>query len=127
MGRFLIVEDNHLMAEILAQIIRKCAAPRDIIKAHNFSAAQKFLISSNNRIDGVFLDLNIDKPLDGLELLHYMKHNLPDLPVAIITSENDADIVKKVISQQPQDYLIKPLSVKKVQRSLEIFKQKTAS
>ena len=127
MNRFLIVEDNKLMAEILAQIIRKCTTPKDIIKASNLAAAQKLLVDSNSWIDAVFLDLNIEKPLDGLELLSFIKKNLPDMPVSIITSESDAEVVKQVLSHQPQDYLVKPLSVKQVQRSLEKFKTKAGN
>ncbi|MCW8328702.1 response regulator [Photobacterium sp. SDRW27] len=127
MNRFLIVEDNKLMAEILAQIIRKCTTPKDIIKVSSLAAAQKILIDSNSWIDAVFLDLNIDKPLDGLELLSFIKKNLPNMPVSIITSESDADVVKQVLSHQPQDYLVKPLSVKQVQRSLDKFRTKASS
>ncbi|WP_299018707.1 response regulator [uncultured Photobacterium sp.] len=122
MDRFLIVEDNKLMAEILAQILRKCTNPREIIKVSNVSTAQRALIDASDRIDAIFLDLNIENPLDGIELLSYIKKNLPKMPVAIITSESETEVVKKVLSHQPQDYLIKPLSVHKVQRSLEKFR-----
>lgn len=121
MKRFLIIEDNKLMAEVLAQIIRKCTSPKEIIKVNSMSAAQKILIDSSYKIDAIFLDLNIEKPLDGLELLSYIKRSLPNMPVSIITSETETEVVKKVLSHQPQDYLIKPLSVQKVQRSLAKF------
>lgn len=120
--RFLIVEDNKLMAEILAQILRKCSNPREVIKVSNVAMAQRVLIDASDRIDAIFLDLNIENPLDGIELLGYIRKNLPKMPVAIITSESETDVVKKVLSHQPQDYLIKPLSVHKVQRSLAKFK-----
>ena len=121
MNRFLIIEDNKLMAEVLAQIIRKCISPKEIIKVSNIASAQKLIIDSSYKIDAIFLDLNIEKPLDGLELLSYIKRTLPDMPVSIITSENETEVVKKVLSHQPTDYLIKPLSVQKVQRSLAKF------
>ncbi|MGF1718077.1 response regulator [Photobacterium chitinilyticum] len=125
MNRFLIIEDNKLMAEVLAQIIRKCISPKEIIKVSNIASAQKLIIDSSYKIDAIFLDLNIEKPLDGLELLSYIKRTLPDMPVSIITSENETEVVKKVLSHQPTDYLIKPLSVQKVQRSLAKFNRST--
>jgi len=121
MNRFLIIEDNKLMAEVLAQIIRKCISPKEIMKASNIASAQKLIIDSSYKIDAIFLDLNIEKPLDGLELLSYIKRTLPNMPVSIITSENETEVVRKVLSHQPTDYLIKPLSVQKVQRSLAKF------
>lgn len=127
MKRFLIIEDNKLMAEVLAQIIRKCTSPKEIIKVSSMSAAQKILMDSNNKVDAIFLDLNIEKPLDGLELLSFIKLSLPNMPVSIITSETETEVVKKVLSHQPQDYLIKPLSVQKVQRSLAKFKHNASS
>ncbi|OLQ70002.1 transcriptional regulator [Photobacterium proteolyticum] len=122
MNRFLIIEDNKLMAEVLSQIIRKCISPKEIIKVSNIASAQKLIIDSSYKIDAIFLDLNIEKPLDGLDLLSYIKRTLPNMPVSIITSENETEVVKKVLSHQPNDYLIKPLSVQKVQRSLAKFK-----
>ncbi|GAB3531770.1 response regulator [Photobacterium alginatilyticum] len=122
MNRFLIIEDNKLMAEVLSQIIRKCISPKEIIKVSNIASAQKLIIDSSYKIDAIFLDLNIEKPLDGLDLLSYIKRTLPNMPVAIITSENETEVVKKVLSHQPNDYLMKPLSVQKVQRSLAKFK-----
>lgn len=122
MNRFLIIEDNKLMAEVLSQIIRKCISPKEIIKVSNIASAQKIIIDSSYKIDAIFLDLNIEKPLDGLDLLSYIKRTLPNMPVAIITSENETEVVKKVLSHQPNDYLMKPLSVQKVQRSLAKFK-----
>ena len=121
MNRFLIIEDNKLMAEVLAQIIRKCISPKEIMKVSNIASAQKLIIDSSYKIDAIFLDLNIEKPLDGLELLSYIKRTLPNMPVSIITSENETEVVRKVLSHQPTDYLIKPLSVQKVQRSLAKF------
>ncbi|WP_233353265.1 response regulator [Photobacterium chitinilyticum] len=121
----MIIEDNKLMAEVLAQIIRKCISPKEIIKVSNIASAQKLIIDSSYKIDAIFLDLNIEKPLDGLELLSYIKRTLPDMPVSIITSENETEVVKKVLSHQPTDYLIKPLSVQKVQRSLAKFNRST--
>ncbi|MGF1732305.1 response regulator [Photobacterium kasasachensis] len=122
MNRFLIIEDNKLMAEVLSQIIRKCISPKEIIKVSDIASAQKLIIDSSYKFDAIFLDLNIEKPLDGLDLLSYIKRTLPNMPVSIITSENETEVVKKVLSHQPNDYLMKPLSVQKVQRSLAKFK-----
>lgn len=120
MKKILIIEDNELMAEVLAQIIRRCV-PCEIVKVNTINAAQKFLIRVSYQLDGIFLDLNIQEPLDGLDLLKYIKQHLPEMPVAIFTSENQTEVVKQVLELAPHDYLIKPLSTQKVQRSLSKF------
>ncbi|MEJ2765549.1 response regulator [Photobacterium sp. MCCC 1A19761] len=126
MKKILIIEDNELMAEILAQFIRRCITC-EILKVNTINYAQKSLISSSHLLDGIFLDLSIEKPLDGLDLLKYIKQNLPEMPVAIITSESQAEVVKQVLALSPRDYLIKPISVQKVQRSLSKFEMAKVS
>ncbi|UXI02765.1 response regulator [Photobacterium sp. TY1-4] len=126
MKKILIVEDNKLMAEILAQVIRRCESC-EIVKVNNINSAQRLLISASYQLDGIFLDLNIEKPLDGLELLKYIKQHLPEMPTAVITSESQAEVVKEVLTLNPHDYLIKPISMQKVQRSLSKFEATKAS
>jgi response regulator of citrate/malate metabolism len=43
--------------------------------------------------------------------------------VSIITSESDAETVKRTLLCKPQDYLVKPLSVAKVKRSILKFEE----
>lgn len=123
MVRLLIIEDNKVMAEVLAQIIRKCITPKEIIKCTTIESAQKVLLNSKGDITGIFLDLNIEKRLDGLELLAFIRNNHPTIPVSIITSESDTETVKRTLLCKPQDYLIKPLSVAKVERSILKFEE----
>ncbi|PSU48352.1 response regulator [Photobacterium frigidiphilum] len=123
MSKFLIIEDNKVMAEVLAQIIRKCITPKEIMKCSTIESAHKVLLNSKENITGIFLDLNIEKRLDGLELLAFIRNNYPTIPISIITSESDTETVKRTLLCKPQDYLIKPLSVAKVKRSILKFEE----
>jgi response regulator of citrate/malate metabolism len=80
-------------------------------------------LNSKENITGIFLDLNIEKRLDGLELLAFIRNNYPTIPISIITSESDTETVKRTLLCKPQDYLIKPLSVAKVKRSILKFEE----
>ncbi|MGF1689851.1 response regulator [Photobacterium kagoshimensis] len=116
MKRFMIIEDNKIMAQILTQLLRKCAKPQSIIHAVSPQSAVNGLI--NNTVDCVFLDLNLEKPLDGIPILQFIKKQHPSLPVVIVSGDSEMDTVKQVISLKPADYIVKPLSIQKLERCL---------
>ncbi|OAN17920.1 hypothetical protein A3K86_03105 [Photobacterium jeanii] len=117
MKRFMIIEDNKMMAQILTQLLRKSAKPQSIIHAPTPQNAISALL--NNELDCVFLDLNLIKPLDGIQVLEFIKKQYPTLPVIIVTGDSEMDTVKQVISLKPADYIVKPLSMQKIERCLE--------
>ena len=112
----LIIDDNKIIVEILANLVRKCVTPKKILKSHTINKAKKLL--NDNRVDTVFLDLNIETQLDGIQLFKDIKQNSPDISVVIITSENNAKVVSTVLDIGPKDYIVKPLSLAKIERSI---------
>ena len=117
MNKFLIIEDNKMMAKIMAELLRKSVPIQKLHYAP--SAQQAYNILLKNTVDCVFLDLSLSRPLDGIEVLQYIRAQYPSLPVVIVTGDSEIDTVKRVISLNPNDYLIKPLSMQKIQRCLE--------
>ncbi|WEM43881.1 response regulator [Photobacterium sp. DA100] len=117
MNKFLIIEDNKMMAKILAELLRKSIPIQKLLYAPTAQQAYSTLLKS--KVDCIFLDLNLCKPLDGIEVLQYIRTQYPSLPVVIVTGDSEMDTVKRVISHNPNDYLVKPLSMQKVQRCLE--------
>lgn len=116
MKRFMIIEDNKMMAQILTQLLRKCAKPQSIIHTTSPQTAVNALI--NNTLDCVFLDLNLEKPLDGIPVLQFIKKQFPSLPVVIVSGDSEMETVKQVILLKPADYIVKPLSIQKIERCL---------
>ncbi|AJR08634.1 response regulator [Photobacterium gaetbulicola] len=117
MNKFLIIEDNKMMAKILAELLRKSIPVQKLLYAPTAQQAYNTLLKS--KVDCIFLDLNLCKPLDGIEVLQYIRTQYPSLPVVIVTGDSEMETVKRVISHNPNDYLVKPLSMHKVQRCLE--------
>ncbi|PSU34659.1 response regulator [Photobacterium lutimaris] len=117
MNKFLIIEDNKMMAKIMAELLRKSVPIQKLHYAP--SAQQAYNILLKNTVDCVFLDLSLSRPLDGIEVLQYIRAQYPSLSVVIVTGDSEIDTVKRVISLNPNDYLIKPLSMQKIQRCLE--------
>ena len=117
MNKFLIIEDNKMMAKILAELLRKSVPTQKLLYAPTAQQAYNALLK--NTVDCIFLDLNLCKPLDGIEVLQYIRTQYPSMPVVIVTGDSEIDTVKRVISHGPNDYLVKPLSMQKIQRCLE--------
>ena len=81
--------------------------------------------------DLVFLDENMPG-MTGLETLSYIKNNKPNLPVVMITKNEEEHIMEEAIGSKIADYLIKPLnpnqiliSVKKLLDNRRLVSQRT--
>ncbi|WP_120510828.1 response regulator [Photobacterium salinisoli] len=121
MKSILIIEDNKVMAQILAQLLRNSIQPKTLLHASSISQAEAIFVKSQlvgHALDCVFLDLNLSLPLDGLSLLRQIKQEQPELPVIVVTAENEMETVKKVISHKPDGYIVKPLSMQKINQCL---------
>ena len=59
--------------------------------------------------DIVFLDENMPG-MTGLETLNYIKSTHPNLPVVMITKNEEEQIMEEAIGSKIADYLIKPLN-----------------
>lgn len=120
--RCLIVEDSKVIAQIIAQLIRKISiesyADSDHVSyADNVPLALNLL--SKQQFDYIFLDLNLRDELDGLQVLEYVRKQQKHIPVFIVTGDNNTSTVQQVIKQRPTDYLVKPVSKMKIARCLE--------
>ena len=75
------------------------------------------LIESND-FDIVLLDENMPG-LNGLETLDQIKNRKPDLPVVMITKNEEEQIMDKAIGSKISDYLIKPVNPNQILSSLK--------
>lgn len=81
--------------------------------------------------DVVFLDENMPG-MSGLETLNHIKSNKPNIPVVMITKNEEEHIMDEAIGAKIADYLIKPLnpsqillSVKKILDNKRLVTEKT--
>jgi len=101
----------------------------DITPVNNGSDAVE--LCDEKHFDVVFLDENMPG-LSGLEALDQIKSNKPNLPVVMITKNEEEHIMEEAIGAQIADYLIKPLnpnqillSVKKILDNKRLIIEKT--
>jgi DNA-binding response OmpR family regulator len=101
----------------------------DITPVNNGSDAVE--LSGEKNFDVVFLDEHMPG-LSGLEALTQIKNNKPNLPVVMITKNEEEQIMEEAIGSKIADYLIKPLnpsqillSVKKILENKRLVIEKT--
>jgi DNA-binding response OmpR family regulator len=101
----------------------------DITPVNNGSDAVE--LCEDKHFDVVFLDENMPG-LSGLEALTQIKNGKPNLPVVMITKNEEEQIMEEAIGSKIADYLIKPLnpnqillSVKKILENKRLIIEKT--
>src|SRR5688572_16422274 len=101
----------------------------DITPVNNGADAVE--LSDEKNFDVVFLDENMPG-MSGLEALNLIKNNKPNLPVVMITKNEEEQIMEEAIGSKIADYLIKPinpsqilLSVKKILDNKRLVTEKT--
>lgn len=124
--RCLIVEDSKVIVQIITQLVRKISFENysdcdTVTYADNVLLALNLL--SKHEFDYIFLDLNLREDLDGLRVLEYVRKQQMNIPVFIVTGDNNINTVKQVIKLQPTDYLVKPVSKMKIARCLDKAKE----
>lgn len=90
-------------------------------------------IEENNSIDVVFLDESMPG-ITGLETLSKIKDILPNIPVVMITKNEEENVMEEALGAQISDYLIKPvnpnqilLTLRRIIDSKRLVREKTAS
>ena len=115
----LIVDDNLESRMLLGKILNK-AFSAGIIEATNGKEGIKKIKSENPDI--VFLDYEMPV-MDGRETLREIR-SIPafkDLPVVMVTSHAEKDIVKELLKYKVSAYLLKPISTEYVVKRVSII------
>lgn len=103
----------------------------DITPVNN--GAEAVELSESRNFDVVFLDEHMPG-MSGLEALGHIKAAKPNVPVVMITKNEEEQIMEEAIGSRIDDYLIKPLnpsqillSVKKILDKKTLVSEKTTS
>jgi two-component system, cell cycle sensor histidine kinase and response regulator CckA len=101
----LLIEDNPADAGRVREVLRKTPT----IKLHiedSFASAMEYIAA--HRLDAVLLDLGLPDS-HGLASLKSLIKDYPNLPIVVLTEDNDGKLAKDAIRLGAQDYLIKPV------------------
>ena len=115
----LIVDDSTESRLLLGKILSK-SFTLDIIEATNGKEAIRKIASE--KPDIVFLDYEMPM-MNGKEALKSIR-SIPEsknIPIVMVTSHSERDLVKELISYKVSAYLVKPLSTEYVTKRLSLI------
>src|SRR5262245_43024130 len=115
MATILVVDDDPVQRRLLEAMIRRF--DYEAITADGGEAAVAALTAANARIDGVVLDL-VMPDLDGLGVLARMRAAGLSIPVVVQTAHGGIDNVISAMRAGAADFVVKPVSVERLQVSL---------
>jgi CheY-like chemotaxis protein len=111
----LIIDDNQQMAETLAQIVQLLGVEADVA----FGARTGIMKLQQAVPDVVFLDVSMPG-VDGFEVMAYFRRlpELKDVPVIVITSDDQPETAQKAKDTGVLKLLVKPPSVESIENAL---------
>lgn len=124
----LIVDDGDINRDMLSDIL---SDEYDILEASNGITCLQILAKERSRISAVLLDINMPE-MGGFEVLEYMKKEdwIEDIPVIMISAENDIYFIKRAYNLGASDYINRPFDAdlvkKRVRNTIMLYaKQRT--
>ena len=113
----LIIDDNRQTADALSQMLGVLDV--DTRLAYGSSAAMDMLAAG---FDPDFICLDINMPgVDGIEVLAYLRREprMKDIPVVVITSDDQPEPREKVMELGATALIIKPATIDSLEEALK--------
>lgn len=108
----LIIDDHPLFIDGISRVIESLNEPTNIIKATSGAVALEQL-ASEVEFDLILLDLNMPN-LDGISLLKHFKVDELCVPVVIISSEDQAQLIQETLDWGVMGFIPKSYSSKEI-------------
>lgn len=123
MKKFLIVEDDELTSIGFAHMLSEYG---EVITAYTFAEAIKYLGNDTaNSFDIIFIDLDLEQDLLGLELVYSFAEK--GAYCVVVSAREDDQHIEKAYLNGCKDYLSKPFrkdSLKKIVKKQQFYGQK---
>lgn len=118
MKTIIVADDSNIIVNIVK---RAFDGEYNVLSAQNGQEAIDIIKNNDlNDIVGMLLDLNMPE-VDGFAVLEYLKQNnlFQQVPVSIITGDDDMDIIEKAFKYNIIDMLKKPFTIDNVKKIVE--------
>lgn len=124
MIEILIVEDDKRIADIHKRFIERIPGFQVVGAAHNGDEAKDWIQVLKPQL--ILLDVFLPD-MKGTDLLPYIKLESPESDIIFITAASETAIVKKAFRAGVSDYMLKPLTFDRFQKSLLDYQSKRVS
>ncbi len=116
MPSVLIIDDNRQMADSLARIVTMLGLEAKVA----YGARTGIMLLRQSIPDVVFLDVNMPG-VDGFEVFAYLRRlpEMKDVPVIVITSDDQPETAKKAKDTGVLAMIIKPATVDRIEATLK--------
>ena len=119
MLKIMIVDDDTLSLDITKQALE--LFPEAAVVSTVVSGMEAIAYITKNPVDLVLLDIEMDE-MSGFELASYLHSHYPDVSYVFVTGHSDFAL--DGYSYQPLSFLIKPISISRLERVLELAEEK---
>ncbi len=110
----LVIDDEDFMRKLIVRLLREIGV-RSTSEASNGKFGLEVLENRASDIDLILCDLEMPE-MDGLQFIHNFRsgkfERAADLPIIVLTGHAEDEVVRGVISENIQGYLVKPISKK---------------
>lgn len=114
--KIIILEDDAL----IAYQIESCAKNlgHDVLTCFDeASLALDFI--ADNKPDFVFMDIELNGPMDGIQLACVLKNNY-NIPSLFVSSHDDTSVIEEATNLDPLNFLPKPFTNKNIEASVAL-------
>lgn len=120
--RFLVVDDSAQIRRLVSSMLKRCNSA-SVLQSCDGAEAMHVLESRPDEIDCVVCDWNME-PMDGLSFLKAIrtgesKHISRDIRFIMLTGHSELDVVKAALTSDVSGFLVKPVSMKKLIKTVE--------
>ena len=113
MAQILVVDDEEAVRNILSRFFAK--KEYKVLTADTSERA--IAILEKEKVDAVLLDIHLPG-LNGLDTLRKIRASWPDIPVVMISGQQDEDVAKTALEEGAFDYVVKPLDFDYLERTV---------
>ncbi len=114
--RFVIADDHPLFRGALREAVAGSFGHADIAEAGSFDEVSK-LIDGHGEVDLVLLDLAMPG-VRGLSGLLYLRAQYPDVPVVVVSGNQDPAVIRRCMEFGASGFIPKTLSVEMIREAI---------
>ncbi len=114
--RVIVADDHPLFREALSLALEKALGQVDIVQAGNMDELQR-VSSEDSGADLVMLDLHMPG-VQGFSALVYLRAHHPELPVCVISANNNPKVVQRAMDHGAAAFIHKSASVEQIREVL---------